>query len=297
VIQLRLLSLCAAVALLTGCGSGSMPAALELWYDEELAKAGFPSPLLRGTIHGRAVWFIIDTGAGVHTLASWLVKATGIVTHTTRATTRGSTGVESAVRAVYGESIQVNGCREDIPLREAIVVDLPPILEEQRIGGLLSPQLLAPANMAAILDLQLPRLSFGNAPVASAGTHVCRNGDSQFANRLYAAPMSADNLTGVMLIDTGATGSVAVPSSRIATALANKASETGHTRGVGGTVTSARKVPNVALRFGGGEALVSLSIGGAPPTCGADGLLGMDALRLCRLVLGESTFAWSCHPE
>jgi hypothetical protein len=191
----------------------------------------------------------------------------------------------------------VNGRREDIPLREAIVVDLPPIFEEQRIGGLVSPQLLAPANMAAILDLQAPRLSFGNAPVASTGTRVCRNGDSQFTNRLYAAPMSADNLAGMMLIDTGATSSVAVPSSQIAAALSKKPSEPGHTRGVGGTVATTRKVPDVALRFGGGEALVSLTIGGAPPTCGADGLLGMDALRLCRLVMGESTFAWSCRPE
>jgi hypothetical protein len=257
---------------------------------------GFSSPLLRGTIHGQTVWFIIDTGASVHTLASWFVTAARIVTHATNATTTGSTGSKSAVRVVYRESIHVDGRQDDLAVREAIVVDLPPIFQQQRIGGLLSPQLLAPVNMAAILDLRAPRLSFGASAAASTGTRVCRNRDSPFANRLYAAPISTGNLEGTMLIDTGATSSIALPSSPIAVALSGRASVTGHTQGVGGTATITRKVPGVALKFGGGEGTVSFTIGGAPSSCGTDGLLGMDALRGCRMVLGQSTFAWSCRP-
>ncbi|MFL5480078.1 MAG: aspartyl protease family protein [Gemmatimonadaceae bacterium] len=274
----------------------STPAEIRLQYNDKLAAIGFPSPLLRGSIHGQMVWFIVDTGAGVHTLASWFVSAARIVSHTTKATTTGSTGVESTVRAAYGEMIHADRA-DDILLREAIVVDLPPIFEEQRIAGLLSPQLLAPANMAAILDLHVPQLSFGPPPPDSPGTRVCRNEDSQFTNRLYAATTSMGNVEAQMLVDTGATRSVAVPSSPVAVALSGRASVSGRTQGVGGTATTTRMAPDVALKFGGGQATVSLTIGGTPSKCARDGLLGMDALRECRLVLGQSSFGWSCRPR
>jgi len=258
---------------------------------------GFRSPLVRASIHDRSVLFIIDTGAAVHTLASWLVTEAHIVTHTTKATTKGSTGVESPVSAVYGEKIHLDGRSDDLRLAEAIVVEFPPVFEQQRIGGLLSPQLLAPRSMAAILDLRVPRLSFGRSPAPSPGTRVCRNPDSLFVNRLYAAPVSISQLEGLMLVDTGATSSVAVASSAIGAALAGRASGTGRTQGVGGTATQSPKIPNVELQLGRGRAKVSLALGATAPTCGSDGQLGMDALRQCRLVLGESTFAWSCRSK
>src|SRR5262245_30712039 len=98
----------------------STAAAIDLQYDTNLAAIGFSSPLLRGTIHGRRVSFLIDTGAAVHTLASWLVNEAHIVAQTTNARTKGSTGVESSVKAVYGEEIHVNGRKEDLRLQEAI---------------------------------------------------------------------------------------------------------------------------------------------------------------------------------
>jgi hypothetical protein len=282
----------------TGCRTSApaTPAAIELQYDEKLSAIGFPSPLLRAAIHGHTAWFIIDTGASVHTLATWFATEAKLVPRATEATTTGSTGAKTPVKAVYGESMHIDGRAVDLQLREAILVDFPPIFRDQRIGGLLSPQLLAPAGMAAILDLHAPRLSFGSPPVDSPGTRVCRNQDSPFTNRLYAAQVTVGSLQSSMLIDTGATGSVALPLSRLAHALSDRASEAGKTQGVGGQATVTRKVPGVTLQFGGGEATVSLTIGGAASACAPDGLLGMDALRQCRLVLGESTFAWYCQP-
>jgi hypothetical protein len=298
---LAVMTVCACIALNPACLAASparaAPRPIKLRYDPALQAMGFRSPLLRGTIHGRSVWFLIDTGASVHTLAAWLVNEAQIVTHTTNSTTKGSTGVESPVRAVSEEEIHVKGRRSNLRLKEAIVVGFPAIFEQQRIGGLLSPQLLAPSGLAAILDLHAPRLSFGARPEPSPGTRVCRNPDSPFVNRVYAAPVAIAGLQGLMLIDTGATGSVAAPSSAMARSLSGRASETGHTQGVGGTATTTPKVPNVALQFAGSGAEVSLTIGGAPTACGGDGLLGMDALRECHLVLGESAFAWSCRPR
>jgi predicted aspartyl protease len=268
---------------------------------------GFPSPLLRATVRGQPVWFIVDTGASVNTLASWLVSAAHLEARQTTATATGSTGVEKSVRVVANEMIRLDGGR-DLTLRKAIVVDFPPIFAEQRIGGLLSPQLLAPGHSASVLDLRVPTLRFEpfelavarlgrNRPLISSGSRVCRNAESPFENRQYAASVTADGIAGTLLVDTGATSTLAVAGSRIAAALTGRASETGRTQGVGGDVQTTRKAPNVRFERGGTASTIVVTIGGSTPSCGPDGLIGMDALRQCILVLGESAFAWSCRAE
>jgi len=269
-------------------------APIDLQYDARLAAMGFPSPLVRATVRGETAAFIVDTGASVHTIASWLVDAAKMPAAASRATTTGSTGVETTVRTVSGESLHVAGRDGDIRLGDAIVVDFPPIFAEQRIGGLLSPQLLAAAGTAAVLDLQTPRLTFGPARPATVGTRVCRNESSPFANRLYSAPATIGGTAGTMLVDTGATSSVVSASSPLGAALSTRPSTTSRAQGVGGPATVTRTVPGVSVQAGGAETTVPVAIGNPAGACGADGLIGMDVLRRCVLVLGESTFAWSC---
>lgn len=274
----------------------------QLHYDNALSARGFPSPLLCGTVRNQAACFIVDTGASVHTLASWLVSAARVPTFESEATTTGSTGVETRVRTSRHEAIRIDGAPE-VALEQAIVVDFPRVFEETRIGGLVSPQLLAPAGSAAVLDLRTPTLTLqpfdaavaalGNSPAVSGG-RVCTNAASTFTNRQYASPMTADGIDGDMLVDTGATGTLAATGSRIAQRLGGRATDRDRTQGVGGASTATAKVPNVAVGVGSTKTTVSLGIGGAMPACGVDGLLGMDVLRRCILVLGQSAFASTC---
>src|SRR4051812_33623580 len=74
---------------------------IALHYDAALAAIGFPSPLLRLAIGGRTAWFIVDTGAGVHTIASWLVAAARLETWDSGAAVTGSTGTEQRVRTIH----------------------------------------------------------------------------------------------------------------------------------------------------------------------------------------------------
>jgi predicted aspartyl protease len=300
------------VLVCTISGPGAAPRSnaadlVPLRYEPSMIALGFPSPLLRATVRGQPVWFIVDTGASVNTLASWLVSAAHLEARQTTATATGSTGVEKSVRVVANEMIRLDGGR-DLTLRKAIVVDFPPIFAEQRIGGLLSPQLLAPGHSASVLDLRVPTLRFEpfelavarlgrNRPLISSGSRVCRNAESPFENRQYAASVTADGIAGTLLVDTGATSTLAVAGSRIAAALTGRASETGRTQGVGGDVQTTRKAPNVRFERGGTASTIVVTIGGSTPSCGPDGLIGMDALRQCILVLGESAFAWSCRAE
>src|SRR6185369_8115158 len=101
--------------------------------------------------------FLIDTGASVHTLASWFVKDAGLQADAARGTARGSTGQEAGIRVVRQTDLAIEGGRR-LPLAEAIVVDFPPMFEQLRIAGLLSPQLFANDDEAAVLDLRVASL-------------------------------------------------------------------------------------------------------------------------------------------
>ena len=306
VVRASLVLLCAITVLGTARRSNAADM-LPLQYEASMNALGFPSPLLRATVRGQPVWFIVDTGASVNTLASWLVNAAHLEPRQTTATATGSTGAEKTVRMIASEMIQLDGGRQ-LALREAIVVEFPPIFAEQRIGGLLSPQLLAPRHAAAVLDLRVPTLRFEPFKMAvtklgrhrlsvSSSSRVCRNSESPFENRQYAASATAAGIVGTLLVDTGATSTLVAPGSRIAAALMDRASESGRTQGVGGDAQTTRIAPNVRFERGGTASTIAVTIGGSAPSCGRDGLIGMDALRQCILVLGESAFAWSCQAE
>jgi hypothetical protein len=283
--------------------SALKPESLPIFYDAALAAKGFPSPMVKARIAGHEALFIIDSGASVDTFADWYAKVAEIPTNTTASTATGSGGKTAAVRAAHGvRGRWSNG--QGFTLDEAIVVAFPRLFETLHLGGLVSPQLLAPAGTAAVLDLRIPSLKFVPFARALSDLHlsqaftvaqpVCRNPDSQFVNRLYLAAVSTAAVTDRMLIDTGATKTIVSADSKIAHAI-EAASELGPgSEGVGGEVNGGRVVRNVQLLRGGKTVTLNPSIGGVSASCDSKGLLGMDALRSCLLVLGDNEMAFSC---
>jgi len=275
---------------------------IALSYNADLAASGFPSPLLRATANGQVVWFLIDTGASAHTLARWFATASHLSLHDTKTTLLGSTGATSQARAAGPIQLETRD-GGTISVREAVVADFPQAFADQHIGGLISPQLLAPAGQAAILNLQTPSLSFapfdgavaalGLAPSAAmASAHVCPSAGPP-PGRTYSASVTIAGITADMTTDTGATSTV-VASTRVTRALAARSQENGRVEGVGGGPQAAKTVAGVTIVRGGSAKKADVVLGGTSAGCGADGLLGMDALRGCTLVLGEKTMAWSC---
>jgi hypothetical protein len=117
-------------------------------------------------------------------------------------------------------------------LNEAVVVAFPALFESLHLGGLLSPQLLAPVGTAAVFDLRIPSLQF--APFARAvsdlqrskslpppltKTQACQNADSTVVNRQYLAPVTTHDATDLVLVDTGATKTIFSDESNIAHAI------------------------------------------------------------------------------
>lgn len=127
--------------------------------------------------------------------------------------------------------------------------------------------------------------------------NVCTNRKSQFTNRQYAARVSVDDASGALLLDTGATRTLVVANSGIGQKLSHRSVEKGRTVGVGGTVTNDRRVAGVNLDLGGLKTMLDLTIGGSSSNCGPDGLLGMDVLRKCVLLLDVSRVVFSCAKQ
>jgi predicted aspartyl protease len=273
-----------------------------LSYNADLAAIGFPSPVLRATVNGQTVWFLVDTGAPGHTLASWFATATHLGLHDTKTTVVGSTGATSKTRAAGPIQLETRD-GGTISVRDALVADFPQTFADQHIGGLISPQMLAPAGQAAILNLSTPSLSFapfdsalsalGLAPsAATASAHVCPAGGPP-PSRTYGASVTIAGITADMTTDTGAT-LTNVASTRVARALASRSQENGRVEGIGGGPKAAKTVAGVTIVRGGAAKKADIVLGGTSAGCGADGLLGMDVLRGCTLVLGEKTMGWSC---
>jgi len=281
--------------------SPSTTQSVPVFYDSALTAQGFPSPLLHMQINGHEATFLVDSGASTHVLADWFVTAAAIPTSETDSTAQGSSGKttrERVARSLAGHW----GDGQPFHLNQAVVVSFPPSFESLHIGGLISPQLLAPPETAAVLDLKTPSLHF--APFthamsdlsASRASHTpaCRNRNSIFENRQYVTPVSVGNTTDLMLVDTGATKTIFSRGSATAQVIESHSEAGTASESVGGDVDARRVVHGVRLFRGGQSIALDPSLGGVSPPCNAKGILGMDALRGCVLTLGDGEMALSC---
>jgi hypothetical protein len=279
-------------------------ASLPIFYDPALVAKGFPSPLVKARIAGQDALFIVDSGASVNVLADWYAKVAKIPTTTATGAATGSGGKTTAVQMVHGLRGQWSDGQR-LNLKEAIIVAFPPIFETLHLAGLVSPQLLAPKGTAAVLDLKIPSLEFKPFARAMSDLHlsqaikvpqqVCRNLDSQFLNRLYLAPVTAAGVTDLLQIDTGATKTIVSADSKIAHAIETNSELGPRSEGLGGEVNGQRMVRNVQLLRGAKTVALNPSIGEVSASCDAKGLLGMDALRNCLLILGKDEMAFTCE--
>jgi len=96
-----------------------------------------------------------------------------------------------------------------------------------------------------------------------------------------------------MLVDTGATGTIFSDKSKIVLAIGRGSEPGPRSEGVGGEA-SGRMVRDVQLLRGGRIVTLNPSIGEVSERCGVLGILGMDALHSCSLILGEEEMVFSC---
>lgn len=302
-------SLCAAAltlfALAPPLSAQESARSLPIFYDPALAAQGFPNPLVKARIAGHEAIFIVDSGASANVFADWYVEVAGIPAVRSDSAAVDNAGKTAPERLFH----QLRGRWSDgqrFSLNEGIVVAFPPLFKTLQLGGLVSPQLLAQRGMAAVLDLRVPSLRFvpfararsdlqrSKAPTVQLDlTQPCRSADSKLVNRTYVATATTAGVTDLMLVDTGATKTIFSDRSKIVQAIGSGNEPGPRSAGVGGEA-SGRMVHNVQLLRGGRLVTLNPTIGEVSERCGVQGILGMDALRSCSLILGEKEMAFSC---
>jgi aspartyl protease len=277
---------------------------LPIFYDHALAAKGFPNPMLKARIAGHEALFIVDSGASLNLLAAWFAEVAKIPTsETADSTVNGSGGKASVPRLAH----RLRGHWSDgqrFGLNETMVVTFPPYFKSNHIGGLISPQFLAPVGMAAVLDLKTPSLRF--VPFARALSDLQQSQPSpvllplkqechsKAADRVYLAPVTTAGVTDLVFVDTGATKTMFSEESKIAQKIGGGSEPGPRSEGFGGEVNGQRMVRDVQLLRGGRIVALNPSIGQAAAPCDAKGLLGMDALRSCLLILGDKEMVFTC---
>lgn len=274
---------------------------LPIFYDPALAANGFPNPFVKARIAGHDAIFIVDTGATRNVLADWYTKAANLSTSAMKDSKVNGSVVPRMVHHVHGR--WSGGQR--FTLTGTMVVPFPPYFESHHIGGLISPHFLAPAGTAAVLDLKVPSLRFepferarsalqkANAsevlPPAAPACH------SELADPMYLVPVSAAGVTDLMMLDTGATKTILSEDSNIARAVGTSSEPGPRTQGLAGDIGAQHMVRDVQLLRGGRVVALIPSVAKPSWPCKAQGLLGMDALRSCVMILGDTEVALTCE--
>ncbi len=278
------------------------PLPIELTYDEHLRARGFPSPALRVTVGEISAVLLVDTGAGVHTLASWFVHDAGIQGSESTVSAQDSTGRDVAMRVARRVTFKLAAGRE-LLLQEAAVTDFPPVFQELRIAGLLSPQLLADSGTIAVLDLRVPSLQVTSEDAAARELNpanarlnsVCRVDTSAFRNLLFGVHTRIAETHALLTLDTGATTTILDATRSVAKNLVALQHD-GYQTGVGGAREPIFRSAPLSIDFGAGTRELAVRVGSPHGGCGPDGLLGMDALQGCVVAMSYRSVGLTCDP-
>jgi hypothetical protein len=268
------------------------------------------APLLKARLADREGLFILDTGAGASVIDKAVAEATKLDVRMTATTVRDASGGEKqAVPIVEAPPIEAEGIGS-VPVPRALIVALPPMFAQAGILGIINPQQMGDADTTPVLDLRegelqlLPKAeaqAHATDPrLDDASVHACHEQDDELASFVYALDVTIDGEVVRFELDTGAHQTSFTTKHPIAKRLAANTTEVREVRGAiaKSEASIARDVP---IRIGAvTRTLPELRIRqGKPrepsdPACRFFGILGMDVLEGCILVLEQDRFMATC---
>lgn len=270
---------------------------IKLAYETSLSKEGFSSPVLKGAVGSKMTgYFLIDTGATSNVLASWYVQ--------------GLPQVKKSVMEVpdsTGNMIKVVLVKSDFKIGSKIikdlnflVADLPPDFNKNKIAGLISPKSL---SSVVVIDFKTPQLTLGDSMESmqklSKIELIPRTQQTACVapfSSLFSVDVTIRKQTTKLLVDSGSETTKIFLESKIGQSLKSIAQKTEkQTSGVSGNKVDLLKLPNGPIQFADYQKTISVLIQDAHGKgCPSDGLLGMDLLKNCILLMAKEDIGISC---
>jgi hypothetical protein len=252
------------------------------------------APAVRGTVHGKQTWMLIDTGASRHFIASWMIRRIF-------SDDIGQNATDHIGRTIKTSRLEEPQMKLDgfgaVPDTVAMIISQGD--ESSDLGVTMSPQQLVSSGGALVLDFPNKTMTMMGArdsaerslPKGAALTPAQKCGGVFFV----AAKVGDANAT--MLVDTGAWASDLKPNSAAARSLTMQ-TKGGQDRGYGaGGVINSRRLPNVPVSVGAVRTSLDIQLlddSTETGACRSDGVIGMDLLQSCVLVVDNNSITGRC---
>lgn len=278
----------------------------------EIRGRPFPLPVVSGTIAGQPVLMLVDTGANSHVIAGWLARRLGLPMKRLGDVGTDHVGKTIATYRIEKAPITVEGWGA-LTQGTVLATEVPEVIERLGIGAFISPQRLIEEGDAVVLDLAKAEmyaawwdeahyaLSETGAPLVlgSDQGRVCEESEGPVRGLAFVIPASVDAQRVDLLVDTGAQHSDIFTTSDAGKALLAASVGNREPMYTASGRISARRLRRAKVGAGNVRVVTDVDLiqGASDAACPRDGVLAMDVLRSCTLLLGRSRIFGRCAPE
>ena len=255
-------------------------------------------PLVHGTIAGRPTLLLLDTGAYDHLLEGWFASAL----QDAEASGKSAAVIDHANRRVPMDrwssvTLALDGIGALGTIRPLTTRDQTPGPRAFGIGGILSPQKLTDGG-AVVIDFpagEMARETEDHATTRLAG-HSTSLGTAVRCGGAYIIEATIEGKEARLLVDTGAFATDLKATSMPGRALLGRSSVSRDIYAIGGAVQT-RALADARVTIAALTKVLDVSIvtdGGSSGRCAGDGVVGMDVLGGCVLVIEATRMRIAC---
>jgi hypothetical protein len=261
-----------------------------------------------GTINGHPVLMLVDTGANSHVIAGWLARKIGMPMKKLGDIGTDHVGKSIATYRLDDVDLAVDDWGK-LRTTTVLATEVPEVIEKLGIGAFISPQRLDEEGDAVVLDLakgelrsawwdvEQKAMSENGTPLFDVDSaRMCDDSDGPIRGLAYVVGSTIESQKVSLLVDTGAQHSDLFASSGPGQRLLDKSMVNKEAMYTASGKVRARTLKSAHITTG--NFAVTSDVGliqGAPDaSCPRDGVLAMDVLRSCTLLLGRSKLYGRC---
>jgi hypothetical protein len=268
----------------------------------------FPLPLVTGTIAGQPVLMLVDTGANSHVIAGWFARKLGLSMKKLGDVGTDHVGKSIATFRVEKPDLTIDdwGALTPTPV---LATDVPEVIEKLGIGAFISPQRLVEDGDSVVLDLAKGELrpawwdeahyelSASGVPLVLVEARACEETEGPIKGLAFVVPATVESQRVDLLLDTGAQHSDVFTTSVAGQRLNAQSTANKEPMYTASGKISARKLKGAHVGAGSFSVTTDVDLigGAADSSCPRDGVLAMDVLRSCALLLGRSRVYGRCN--
>lgn len=270
----------------------------------------FPLPIVKGSISGIETIMLVDTGANSHVIAGWFARRLQLPMKKLGDLGTDHVGKTIATYRIEHPEITVEGWGS-LDVATVLATEVPDAIEKLGIGAFISPQRLTEEGDAVVLDLARSELrsawwdeahyelsEVGQPIVLGHEGHACEENEGPIRGLAFVVPARVEDHPVQLLLDTGAQHSDVLSSSIAGQKLAAQSVGNKEPMYTASGRISGRKLRGVRISAGSVSLTTDVDLipGTSDASCPRDGVLAMDVLRSCALLLGRGRVYGRCVP-